>query len=233
MSRQNVYNFEADEMGTFITRADFARLSPAAQAEIRRLFAPPPPPQPAICLVHPPPAAPGMPAALGYSANSRGEYSTFCSGCSCPPDVRAARATGEGGGAAAAGGGEESPAAGASLAPAHNTSAWERMRAMEAELEEAIAASRVTELAAFEAIVERCADYLEPSNPVLARACDRLGQLRVFDAGLRGADYDAWVAAGAPEGGEGPERDDDCRCRGRYCSDCWPGGYESDGRGGR
>jgi hypothetical protein len=121
--------------------------------------------------------------------NSRGEYSTYCPGCSCSPDVRAAREAEEAGAAAAAGGGEESPAPGP-LGPAHNTSGWERMRAREAELNEAIAASRVTELAAFEETVEYCADYLEVDNPVLLRARARLEELRAIAAGLRGAESD-------------------------------------------
>ncbi len=103
------------------------------------------------------------------------------------------------------------------LAPAHNTSAWERMRAAEAELEEAIEGAREAELAAFEETVRYCADYLEPTNAVLARACERLGQLRALAEGESLED----------EGGPSS-----CGCRGRYCGDCWPGGYQDDGRNG-
>ncbi len=128
--------------------------------------------------------------------------------------------------AAAAGGGEESPAP--ALGPAYNTSGWDRMRAAAEELEAAIAASRVTDLAAFEATIRRCAYELEVGNPIVERANTRLAELRRIDAGLSGVAYDAWLAAGAPEGEEHERNDRACGCRGRYCGDCWPSGYESD-----
>lgn len=173
-----------------LTPAAFATLSPAAQAEVLRATAPPPPAvsAPTICYVHPPAPEPGMPAPLGYSMNSRGEYSTYCPGCSCPPDVRAAREAEEAQ-LEAAGGGEESPAPGP-LGPAHNTSAWDMMRAAADQLEAAIAASCVTELLAFEDIVESCMYRLEIGNPVVARARARITELRAIDAGLRGAESD-------------------------------------------
>lgn len=194
-----------------LTPAAFATLSPAAQAEVLRATAPPPPavPAPTICYVHPPPPAPGMPPPLGYSMNSRGEYSTYCPGCSCPPDMRAAREAAEAR-LEAAGDGEESPAPGP-LGPAHNTSAWDWMREAAEELEEAIAGAREMAPAAFQEIVERCAYYLEAGNPVVERAYALLQEID-----------------------EEREREDSaCGCRGRYCSDCWPGGYQDDGRCGR
>lgn len=110
-----------------LTPAAFAALSPAAQAEVLRVLAPPPaaaPPEPAICLLHPPPRAPDEPAPLGYSRNSRGEYSMYAPPCCCPPEVAAARAEEEAaweaeraGAAAGPAGGGPPPLAAAATAP--------------------------------------------------------------------------------------------------------------------
>lgn len=189
----------------------------------------------ARCALHGRPGALGScpeeePPALGYSRNSWGDYSTFAPLCACPGDppvsvaepeadpymvhlwrvedtmiasaAPAARAAVEADAERVRRNRHRDPADYARTAAAAAATEEEFAAAAAEKIHEAIVAGDHDKL---EVAVARWGRFLEPESYIMTRARE--------------------VLAGGPEDGEGPAS---CGCRGRYCGDCWPSGYETD-----